>query len=227
MLNRFIPLKRNVILLQLPVILPMIILSGFIAYFIHSLGLKNWDKTFLSIMFVIYIIISVRIYLENKNFIQFSNNEIIECNKNKNGVKILKTYNVDAIKSIVCDNKKKRIKFLYHNCPEKYFLKFKYTNLTGEEIYFKIKSELCRYYPAKTVSIRDEYIEYYLKNNTVPEYIKSKDFSERCSAIVIIFLEFILAIIPIGLTVLSVLWAVFRIWIYLRIGTIVILNFFH
>ena len=111
MLNRFIPLKRNVILLQLPVILPMIILSGFIAYFIHSLGLKNWDKTFLSIMFVIYIIVSVRIYLENKNFIQFSNNEIIECKKNKNGVKILKTYNVDAIKSIVCDDKKKRIKF--------------------------------------------------------------------------------------------------------------------
>ena len=213
MLNRSIPLKRNIILIQLLIILPLVFLSGIIACLIHYIKLENWDKIFLSVMFVFQIALAFRIYSYNTKYIKFTNNEIAEYKKGKEESKILNTYQIDAIKSIICNDKKKEIKFLYHNCQEKYFLKFKYTNLIGEEVYFKVKSELCRYYPTKTVSIRDEYIEKYLETDILPEYIKSKAFAERCGAIILIFFEFIFAVIPIGLTILSVVWALLSIWV--------------
>jgi len=226
MLKRSIYLKRNVILLQLLVFFPLVFLAGIVAYMIHDLGLKNWDKIFLTVMFVFECLWAYRIYLENKLFIQFSDNEIQICKNSRKQMKVLKSFTVDAIKTVVCNDRRKEIKFLYHNCPEKTFLKFKYSNLVGEELYFKVKSELCRYYPTKTVACRDEYIEKYLENDAIPEYIKSKSFSERCRTIVILFFEFIFAVVPIGLTILSVMWSILGIWIVILKGVIVVLNFF-
>lgn len=227
MLNRIIYLKRNVFLLPLLVFFPMVFCAGIVAFLIHYLGFKSWDKIFLTVMFVIELLYFVRIYLENKKFIVFTDNEIQVCKKSKNDPNVLHSFKIEAIKSIVCNDKRKEIKFLYHNCPERTFLRFKYSNLIGEEVYFNVKAELCRYYPTKTVACRDEYVEKYITEGVIPEYVQAKQFSEKCKVIIILFFEFIFAVIPIGLTILSVLWSMCGFWIVILKGVILLLNLFQ
>lgn len=227
MLKRNISLSRNPVLLQMLVILPIIFAIGIIAYLIYYLGFNIIAKIFLSIMFVFELAIGFKIYSENNKFLQFSDHEIVEYKSIKNNSKILNIYKIDAVKNIVCNDNKKEIKFLYHNCPDKNFLKFKYINLLNEEVYFKVKSELCRYYPTKTISLRDESIEKYIETEKLPEYIETKIFAQRCQAIIIIFFEFLLALIPIGMTVISLLWSCAILAILIRKEVLILLNFFY
>ena len=221
-----IELKRNIVTVQLHVFFIQVFAAGCVAFLIYYIGLRHWDKIFLSVMFVFEFIVFLKFYFDNKKFVNFTENEIQICKPHKKSTVVLESFAVDAIKTVVCDDRRKVIKFLYNNCPEKYFFKLKYASLSGEEVYFKLKSALCKSYPTKTVACRDEYVEKYLKEEVLPDFIKSKCHSELCGAIVLLFFEFILAIIPIGLTVLSVIWSFLRLIILLLQGVVIILNLF-
>lgn len=209
------------------VTLPIIFATGIIAFYINHLGFNIASKIFLSIMFIFDLALCNKINSENNKVIQFTDNEIIEYKSPDNNSKILNIYKIDAIKSIVCNDNKKEINFLYHNCPEKKFFKFKYSKLIGEEVYFKVKSELCRYYPTKTLSLRDEYIEKYLTSGNLPEYIETQIFAQRSQATIIIFFEFLLALIPIGMTIIALGWSIAVLSIVLRKGALIFLNLFY
>lgn len=227
MLERIIKLKRNMFILQLWVYFPLVILFCCGGCLIHYIGIDDWDKIFLAIGFVIQLIIAVKVFQSNDYFIKFSEKEIGLYKCRKSSPILLRSFAQDAIKNVVCNGKRKTIKVVMYNGLEEFLLKFNFTDIIGEEAYFRIKAELCRYYPAKTQNIRDEYVVSYLENDDViPEYIQSKQKVEVCQATVILFFELIFAIVPVGLTILSVAWAICGIWIFILKVLVLFLNLF-
>ena len=206
--EKVIKLSRNIFCLQLRVFLPLVILFGLGGWFLYALRLDNdWDKTFVAIGFVVEILAGFLVAKETSKTIVFTDNSVELRSKNK----VLKSFPVDSIKGFVCNDKRKTIKVLTHNNTEDYLLKFGGGNALGGLIYFNVKTELCKAYPTKSNDLRDEYVEKFLNGGEIPQFIQVKHKSEYCGVIVGIIFGFILAILPIGETVLATIWALLEI----------------
>jgi len=205
--DRVIKLKRNILLLQLQIFFPLIIIFGIAGAMAGATGFNNLDNTVWAAGFLIEIIMAIRISISNKNSIKFSGKEIEILKPAGTSCSVIKSFPLKDIDKVIANDNNLSIKLLLYGGREVCLLKFKYTNTAGEDIYFRIKSELCRYLPAKTVSLRDKYVTEYLDNNTYPEYIQTRQQIGISTGKVILFFEFLFAIIPIGRTIYAVYWA--------------------
>lgn len=186
---------------------PIVILFGIAGAIAGATGFSNIDNAVWAAGFVVEVIMAIRISLSNKNSVKFSGKEIAILKTAGTSYTVIKRFPLKDIDKVAANDNKLSIKLVLYGGREAYLLKFKYTNTAGEDIYFRVKSELCRYLPAKTVSMRDKYVTEYLDNNTLPEYIQTKQQVGISTGKVILFFEFLFAVIPIGRTIYAVYWA--------------------
>ncbi len=222
--EKVIKLNRNIFCLELMAFFPLVFLFGVGGYFIHGLEFENdIDKIFIAIGFVVEVIVGIIVAKMNNRSIVLSENSVDLRHKNK----LLKSFPIDSIKGFVCDDNKKTIKVLTHNSTEDYLLKFVGVKALSEMVYFDSKAELCKKYPTKSNALKDEYINSFLESGEVPQYISSKNKSDYCRVVVGLLFGFILTIIPIGLTILSVLWALMWLIIFALKLLVLVLNLFN
>lgn len=226
MLDRTVNLKRNLLFLQLSVFFPIVITFGAGGYLLYYLGFGNWYKIFMTIGFTVEIFMAGRVYLSNKNAIKFSGDVITLYKNGEPNSPIIKSFQTISIKKVIPCERNKTIKILTYDNKEDYLLKLKYTKAAGEDVYFRIKSELCRFLPAKTVEMRNEYVSDYIKTGMTPEYIKNLQQTELSCGAVILFFEFLLAVIPAGMTIISVIWSACGFYIIFLKSVVILLNFF-
>lgn len=200
-----IKLNRNIFCLQLLVFFPVIFLFAVGGLYIYSFRLENdLDKIFIIIGFIIELCLMFCVAYSNDKTLVLSDNSIELRRKNK----VLNVFPVDSIKKFVCNDKKKSIKVLTHNGTEGFLLNYFWVKSLGELNYFNVKSELCKMYPTKTESLKDESINSFFESGEIPKQVTQRYKSGVCIIVILLIFEFILSILPLGMTILSVLWGV-------------------
>ena len=225
MLKRKIELKRNLFLVQLLDFFPIAVVAG-----ILSLKFHHYSDDMARIMFCLVFIFSNIICLVtrkyNQRFVEFSEDKILVCRYTNKAPKVLQEINVTDVSKILFNEKAKKILVELKTGKVITLLKYPFNCFLATEVFFKLRAEMFRYYPQILGVETDEYVEKYLSTGYVPEYIQELHKSGKSQVIITLLFEFIFAIIPIALMLLSVMWGVLELLILVLKSIVYILNLF-
>lgn len=206
MLERDIELKRNRFFLFSFSFLTIILLG--VIVFIWAF--KGFGVVGFRIAEILTLIFAVGISLKHSckfdKVITFNEKYIVISRKIFKKVVEEKRILADNIEKIIFEEKKNRISLYLYDEGLYSLVDFSYLKDIGIEKFFLIKAELFRYYPEKAKSLKDDFVEKYINENMIPEYIRDLNFSGRCKVIIILIAEVVFAALPLVSCLISFAW---------------------
>ncbi len=219
-------LRRNQFLIFVLNFLPFVLAGGVIAVWLFRTVLSDVSKIVCLIFFITALIVAFRKLKGNDKVLTFYDNTLYVCENKKLNPKVLKKISENDIRRIDCTDRPKRISVELVDGSIYELLNYKNVPQLGEKSFFLTKAELCRCFPSKTVDIFDENCKTYIETNVLPEFIKNKEWFGNSTAVIFTFIEFILAVIPLGMSILAFFWVLLLIIKYIMMGVLEILNLF-
>ena len=203
MKNKIILLKRNSVMLFLWGFLPWCYISGFIFIFLYRHFEGNSCKLFCAIFFIIAIYMGLKQLKNNNKFINLTTDTIYIGEQRSNK---LTKFELDEIKNIAILKNKTCIFLELKDRTKFELLNFKPRPCKGEEIFFTLRANLCKFYPEITKFIYSKEVKDYINNGTIPEKVLNKDSSAKTIYSVYILIGFVFSLFPIALGAISLVW---------------------
>lgn len=221
-----ISLKRNSFILFtiefLLIIIPGIIILAFIADKIPDV--LSYLLTF--VVFLISLAKGIFALKDNNEILIFSDNELTICKTKKKQLEVISKTNKNDIKNMIFNEKPKSVIFEMQDDKKYSLFEFSAAPLMYNDLSFKIRATLCKYYPEKAQNLINEDIKEYLETGTIPEYIKKADSNGKAATIGYLVLLIILGIIPVVLALLSTAWLICELLMGILQGIVHILQMF-